>query len=214
MAPSTRFDREFWKAFRREGLLKYTSAERAVQIKDRGGETLGGMSFKRRPDWKGWPVVRELQAKGVFEAVLGLPDSVEAKLLVQLLKDDYQAHYWDRLNLEQVPDPLAGVCLDVALNQGPGVLARILQRQLNAFNRGGSDYADQVVDGDLGPASHAALQAFLKVRGQRGAFVLGVAILSSRGTHYLELVERDPEQEANYYGWCDGRVASFFTLQN
>ncbi len=213
MKPDSRFDREFWKAFKKEGLLKYQSAEKAVEKKDLGGETLGGMSFVKRPDWKGWSVVRELQAKGVFEAVLATPESVEAKLLVQLLKDDYQATYWDGLGVNQMPDPLAEVAFDMAINQGTAAMGLCLQKLLNAFNRQGKDYADVVEDGDPGDATMAALKAFITVRGSEGVDVLAVGLLGCRVGGYLDLVRRKPEQENNFYGWIRARVASFITLK-
>lgn len=213
MQPDSRFDAEFWKVFRKEGLLKYTSKEKAAKINDLGGETLGGMSFVERPDWKGWPVVRELQAKGFFEAVLAAPDSMEAKLLVQLLKDDYQAHYWDALGLPQMPDPLAGVAFDMAVNQGPAAMGLCLQKLLNAFNRQGTDYADVREDGDPGPATITALRCFITQRGSEGVDVLAAGLLGCRVGLYLDLVRRKPEQEDNFYGWIRARVASFFNLK-
>lgn len=213
MTTSPFFDLEFWKAFRKEGLLKYTSDLKALATNDRGGETLGGMSFKRRPDWKGWPYVRDLQAAGRFEDVLAQPESIGAQKLIQFLKDDYQANYWDRPGLDRLPLVLASVAFDVALNQGVAAMARSLQRLLNALNRQGKDYADVLVDGDMGPSTHAALQAFGVARGAEGWEVLAVLLLCCRGTLYLELVERAPEQEDNFYGWGRARVASFFNLK-
>lgn len=206
------FERQFAAVFGREGALKYTSPQQAERIKDLGGETLGGIARNKRPDWPGWPLVDRLNAAGVLGTVLKTTNSAEAQELTALIKDDYQANYWDRLGLGSVPEPLAEVLFDGAINQGTGATAKLLQRCLNVLNREAKDYPDVTVDGDLGPATRAALQAYLKARSLDGLNVLRTALLCLRGARYVERAEERPDQEANVYGWLRARVAEFIQL--
>jgi lysozyme family protein len=85
--------------------------------------------------------------------------------------------------------------------------ATFLQRALTALNRNGSDYPDLVPDGRAGPATLAALDAFLAVRGKAsGETVLLRAIEALQGERYLRLAERRPANEAFLYRWLANRV--------
>lgn len=120
----------------------------------------------------------------------------------------YRRLYWYRPRLHAVAaraPRLAAELFDTGVNMGPAVAAGFLQRALNALNRGQRDYPDLAVDGDLGPLTLAALDAFLLAR-PGGEGVLLKAVEALQGERYLNLAERRPANEAFLYGWLANRL--------
>jgi hypothetical protein len=147
--------------------------------------------------------------------------------MAQLPRDEaaaiYRRLYWLRPCFDQVArrsPALTAELFDTAANMGPAVAATFLQRALTALNRNGRDYPDLVPDGRIGPATLAALDAFLDLRGaspaigsgggdqQRtsGETVLLRALEALQGERYLRLAERRPANEAFLYGWLANRI--------
>ncbi|MCL6699188.1 N-acetylmuramidase [Sphingomonas sp. NSE70-1] len=124
----------------------------------------------------------------------------------------YRRLYWLRPRFDEVADrapAVAAELFDTGANMGPAVAATFLQRALTALNRNGKDYADLVPDGRVGPATLAALDAFLDVRGrERGETVLLRALEALQGERYLRLAEKRPANEAFLYGWLANRIGS------
>ena len=122
----------------------------------------------------------------------------------------YRHLYWLRPRFDQVATltpAVAAELFDTGANMGPSVAATFLQRALTALNRNGRDYPDLVPDGQVGPATIAALTAFLAVRGQApGEAVLLRALEALQGERYLRLAERRPANEAFLYGWLANRT--------
>ncbi len=135
----------------------------------------------------------------------------------------YSRLYWARPRLDQIASRsgrLAAELFDTGVNMGPAVAITFLQRALTALNRGGKDYPDLTPDGRIGPATLAALDTFLKIRGgtcdghphpiQPGAAdgetVLLRALEALQGERYLRLAERRPANEAFLYGWLANRI--------
>lgn len=96
--------------------------------------------------------------------------------------------------------------IDTGTLCGPARAAIFLQRALNAFNLRGTHYPDVKVDGDVGPATRAALRAFIARRGVNGVRVLVACMNSQLGDFLLELVERRPKDEDFAFGWFLNRV--------
>lgn len=96
--------------------------------------------------------------------------------------------------------------IDTGVNCGTQRAAEFLQRCLNVFNRQGRDYADIKVDGAVGPATVAALRAFLAKRGSDGAVQMLKALNCLQGAFYIGLAERRAFDEDNLYGWLRTRV--------
>lgn len=121
----------------------------------------------------------------------------------------YRRLYWQRPNLAAIDKrapALAAELFDTGVNMGPAVGARFLQRALNALNRNARDYPDIAIDGAIGPATLAALDAFLAQRGAAGEAVLRKAIEALQGERYLALAESRPANEAFLYGWLANRI--------
>ena len=156
---------------------------------DRGGATCWGITEA---------VAR---AHGYGGAIAALPREEAAAI--------YRRLYWLRPGFDQVArrtPRLAAELFDTGANMGPAVAATFLQRALTALNRNGKDYPDLVPDGRIGPATLAALDAFLGVRGRQGETVLLRALEALQGERYLRLAERRPANEAFLYGWLANRI--------
>ena len=159
---------------------------------DRGGPTMFGITEA---------VAR---AHGFGGAMRDLPREEAAAI--------YRRLYWLRPKFDQVAERaprIAAELFDTGANMGPAVAATFLQRALTALNRNGKDYPDLVPDGRLGPASIAALDAFLDARGKRGGeTVLLRALEALQGERYLRLAEKRPANEAFLYGWLANRIGN------
>jgi lysozyme family protein len=123
----------------------------------------------------------------------------------------YRKLYWLSPRFDAVASRapvLAAELFDTGVNMGTGTAAGFLQRALNALNRNAADYPDIRVDRSIGPATLAALDAFLTKRGRAGETVLRKAIEALQGAHYLNIAEARPSQEAFVYGWLASRIGS------
>jgi lysozyme family protein len=122
----------------------------------------------------------------------------------------YRRLYWQRPHLDEIASRsprIAAELFDTGVNMGPAVAITFLQRALTALNRGGKDYPDLTPDGRVGPATLAALDAFLRIRGKSsGETVLLRALEALQGERYLRLAERRPANEAFLYGWLANRI--------
>jgi len=121
----------------------------------------------------------------------------------------YRRLYWTRPAFDQIAPrapKIAEELFDTGVNMGPAVAATFLQRALNALNRGATDYPDMILDGRIGPATLAALEAFLARRKPGGETVLLKAIEALQGERYVALAETRPANEAFLYGWLANRV--------
>jgi lysozyme family protein len=157
---------------------------------DRGGPTAFGITQE---------VAR---ANGYYGPMRALPRAEAAAIYARL--------YWSRPRLDAIAaiaPAVAAELFDTGVNMGPAVAITFLQRALTALNRNGSDYPDLVPDGRVGPATLAALAAFLAKRGTAGGTrVLLRALEALQGERYLRLAERRPANEAFLYGWLANRV--------
>ena len=122
----------------------------------------------------------------------------------------YRRLYWLRPRFDQVASRaprIASELFDTVANMGPGGGATFLQRALTALNRNAKDFGDITPDGRIGPKTLAALDAFLKLRGDGGETVLLRALEALQGERYVSLAERRPANEAFLYGWLANRLA-------
>ena len=121
----------------------------------------------------------------------------------------YRKIYWQQPGFERVAaiaPAIAAELFDTGVNMGPGVATGFLQRARIARNRNGQDYADIVVDRQLGPVTLGALKRFVDLRGGKGETVLLKAIEALQGERYIALAESRPANEAFLYGWIANRI--------
>ena len=102
---------------------------------------------------------------------------------------------------------IAEELVDTGVNMGVGKAAEFLQKSLNALNNQGKDFPDLVEDMDCGPATIAALKAYLKKRGKEGEGVLLKALNALQGARYIDIARGRSANEGFVYGWFRTRVS-------
>jgi lysozyme family protein len=102
--------------------------------RDPGGATNLGVTARTWSQWSGRPASEK--------TMRALTPARVAPL--------YKAWFWDKVSGDALPCGLALVLFDFAVNAGPGTATRTLQRVAGA-----------PVDGQFGPATQRALQAYM-----------------------------------------------------
>ena len=176
-----------------EGVLQREGSTFTDDPKDSGGPTRWGITQAVLSKWRGM--------KATTADVANLT-KVEARSI-------YFARYVDLPGyrpLLSISPLIAEELIDTGVNTGPARATEMLQRALNALNRQGRDYPDVKVDGECGPGTVAALQAFVALRKAEGVTVLLRALNALQGEFYISLAERRPKDEEFVYGWLLNRV--------
>jgi lysozyme family protein len=149
---------------------------------------------------------------GVTERVARLYgyDGPMRDMPVEVAQAVYEELYWNALRLDRIhvlSPEIAEELADTGVNMGVGTAAHFLQRALNALNVNATVYPDLILDNIIGPASLAALAAYLKHRpGHDGLRVLLDALNSLQGVRYIEIAEARPKDERFVFGWFRARV--------
>lgn len=105
-----------------------------------------------------------------------------------------------------VSSRIAEEMIDTGVNMGVSVPGTWLQRILNALNRQGKDYPDIKVNGQIGPATIAALRGLIAKRGLQGEAAVVIALQCQQGVRYLDITEARQQNEDFYFGWLINRV--------
>lgn len=119
------------------------------------------------------------------------PDLDIASLTWDGAKRVYYRRYWVAAScsdLDSLCGPLAMLHFDGAVNHGTGRAVRFLQQAVGVE-----------VDGDYGPATHAAVQAALQSDSTGAA--LCDAICDLRAAFYKQIVVKNPSQGKYLNGW-------------
>lgn len=125
-------------------------------------------------------------------------------LPLDLAKQIYRKQYLVQPGFDQyltLSPAIAAELFDTGVNMGPARAALFLQRAVNAL--AGSGLA---VDGKLGPATLAAVKAYLASRKNDGESNLVKALNCLQGVRYIELVEANSSQRSFVNGWFAARV--------
>lgn len=157
---------------------------------DRGGETMWGIT------------AAVARANGYTGPMKDMPRSVAASI--------YRTQYVQVPGFDKVlavSPALAAEMVDTGVNMGAAIPGPWLQRWLNVLNKQQKLYPDLKPDGQIGPMTIAALQAFLKARGAEGEQVLVRAMNCCQGARYLDITEKREANEDFVYGWMLNRVA-------
>jgi len=105
----------------------------------------------------------------------------------------YERDFWNPLRLSEVKSQvIAEEIFDTAVNCGMGTSARIVQEAVNLTN---FPAADLVVDGNVGPATIAA------VNGHKSPRTLYKALNGLQFLRYRDIVKARPEQEKFMRSW-------------
>lgn len=159
-------------------------------VNDLGGETCWGVT------------IAEARNSGYTGNMKDFPRSHAVEL--------YREKYWYRVHLDEIADrsiPVARELFDTGINMGVGKAGEFLQQALNAFNNQGKYYADVAEDGDIGPGTLRAFDAFLDKRGTDGLYVLLKALNCLQGARYIDISRKRPQNEDFTYGWIKNRVS-------
>ena len=159
---------------------------------DAGGETMWGVT------------IATARAAGYAGAMRDMPRAEAARIY---RKQYVEAPGFDRI--AAVCPPVGEELVDTGVNMGPRVAGKFLQRALNVLNREGRDFADLVVDGDVGPGTRAALVAFIAHRGEVVAAATLMKLLEAQqAVRYIEISEARAANENFMFGWVANRVGT------
>jgi lysozyme family protein len=178
---------------------------------DRGGETVFGLCYRDFKHLIGfWQAVAAHKAiangdSGILKARLKADQVLQSRAA-----EAFKKAFWDPFNLDDMPDQdLAEEVYEQATNMGGRVAATNLQEALNLCNtRLGPNgpvqlWPDLALDGQIGPATHQALQACHA--GGRLRAVMDV-INSLQAEDYINIARRSPTQRVYIPGWIGQRV--------
>lgn len=160
---------------------------------DRGGPTNFGITLKLYQKYNPFATITDLQrlteadAYSIYEKEFYIMTRIDAVFALAPL--------------------VAEELLDTAVNMGPSVAIKFLQRVLNAYNLKQTVYPDLRVDGNIGNATLAALDSCLRYRGASKAELSIVKAMNClQGARYIELAERREHDESFVYGWINNRI--------
>ena len=167
--------------------------------KDPGGETCWGITRKYQALWTGWALVDKIRGSA------GFPGTIESdKGLMLEVQNFYRQNWWARIQGDYIESQeVVEELFDAAVNCGLVTVIKWLQRALNAFNRGATDYPDVPTDGNFGEKTLSALSGFLKLRPGK---IMVRALDAQQGMHYIEICEKNPALEKFEAGWFLRRI--------
>jgi lysozyme family protein len=102
---------------------------------------------------------------------------------------------------------IAAELFDTGVNMGTAWPALFLQQALNALNNQATLYPDIAEDGACGPATRAALDAYMRARGAEAESVMLKALNCLQGARYIDLSRGRARNESFTFGWLRTRVS-------
>jgi lysozyme family protein len=160
---------------------------------DSGGETYKGISRNNFSNWKGWAKIDSVKRLAHFPAILSTMDDLQKDV-----KDFYVQNFWDAMQLSDFySQSIASELFDTGVNCGVKQASIILQRSLNVLNKNETLYKNIDVDGEIGPLTLQAANAFPY---EAKLFKVMNAL---QGAYYVEICERREKNEKFFYGWLN-----------
>lgn len=151
---------------------------------DAGGETM-------------WGITKDVaRANGYLGAMASM--SRDTAVVI------YRRQYFERPGFDKVFALSSGTAtelFDTGVNMGTVIASKFLQRALSLVGD-----KSLVQDGQIGAATLAALDMFLKKRGIEGELVLMRMLNCFQGARYADITESRPQNKAFIYGWFLNRV--------
>jgi len=158
---------------------------------DRGGETNYGITYNtlNNAKNKGW-----------------IPFNVTIQnIKLEHAKAIYKKGYWDAVQADSLPHPLDLIMFDSAINHGPSVAVKLLQKSLNTL----LPYTELKVDGIIGPLTLRAVRDYEGLQDVPGSHnksnirYLCIDVLMNRIELYLSIVMNNKSQEKFLKGWLN-----------
>jgi len=119
----------------------------------------------------------------------------------------YDMEFWQKLALDDVFKrcPLiADKMFDAGINIGGSVVGKWFQLILTVMNNQGQLYPDLVPDGNIGPRTIAAMDSYLKARGNKvGRWTILKLLLAKQGSHYVDISFANGKLETFTQGWAN-----------
>lgn len=138
--------------------------------RDPGGATCQGITQRTYDAWR--------KSSGLPAADVKNIDHVTVETI-------YKMGYWFAAHCDQMPDKLAAIVFDTAVNTGVSYAMRMLQTCLGL-----------APDGAYGPKTAAGIAA-------ADVDTLTFKYLEARKDHYEDIVERNPGQSVYLRGWLN-----------
>ncbi len=173
---------------------------------DRGKETVFGISRVNFPNWPGWKIIDRLKTHDPVNFVSSILSNADLKILTA---NFYRQEFWDKLRCIVMPQEIADELYDTSVNTGLVYGAKCLQMALNKLNRNEVDYKDLTADGNIGPATINALNAYLATErfSYRNRDKLVHWLMKWMNyfqlKRYDEITDRDKTQEKWVPGWTE-----------
>lgn len=178
---------------------------------DRGGETYRGISRRFWPEWEGWARVDQLKQPG--DSISDINEACENDgNLAIMVQAFYRKNFWEPLNCDKLPEAIAEELFDTAVNQGVRTAGKYFQQATNFLNKNGKTFKDIKEDGAIGPMSLAAFDAvrinYSKYGAQNFERTFIKVLDGLQFERYKHIVDNDPTQEINFFGWISKRVGN------
>ena len=110
----------------------------------------------------------------------------------------YKQVFWDQFKGDAINNQdIANELFDTSVNMGTTTTIKFMQHALNILSKNGSLYMSIEEDGKFGQGTLNAVNAFSDTKD------LYKVLNILQGHHYIEICEKNPEQEKFMYGWLN-----------
>lgn len=166
---------------------------------DRGGPTKHGISLRYAR------TIGDRDGDGQLEFDFdgdGDVDREDIRIMpLSAAEEVFMEDFYRKPKINRLPEPIVRIMFDMAVNHGPSIAVKILQRVINA-----AGFGPIAVDGIIGPVT--IMKAEIAHR-EMGPFLVN-ALVDERKNFYRRIVENDPSQSAFIKGWL--RRAELFRV--
>lgn len=135
----------------------------------------------------------------------------------ELAYEIYDKGWWSKMHLDhifQYSPALAERMFDFAINAGRGNCGRSFQMLLNVLNKQQSLWPDLKIDGEIGPGTMRAFDAFIRVNGKdpHAIHKLTMMMFSAQNWHYVLISLERERNETFTNGWMNRTYRDFYNF--